>query len=53
MLHLWGKPAIDDLSRPFKAGGGLLEQLTGQSTAPQTDAASIRASEKPPGKKEL
>jgi hypothetical protein len=28
MLHLWGKKAEGDLSRPFKTGGGLLESLS-------------------------
>lgn len=46
-LHFWSKPATGDLARPFKAAGGLLEQLTGQGGAPQTDKASIRAAEKP------
>jgi hypothetical protein len=45
-LHLLGKKAEGALSRPFKAGGGLMEQLTGAASGPQTDAASIKAAEK-------
>ncbi|WVW80349.1 hypothetical protein I302_102329 [Kwoniella bestiolae CBS 10118] len=51
-LHLWGKKAEGDLARPFKAGGGLLESLTGKASGPQTDAASIKAAEKAGGKSE-
>ncbi|GHJ85755.1 hypothetical protein NliqN6_2157 [Naganishia liquefaciens] len=53
MLHLWGKKAEGDLSRPFKTGGGLLESLTGQQGGVQTDAASIKEAEKPTTKKDL
>ncbi len=28
MLHLYGKKAEGDLARPFKTGGGLLEQFS-------------------------
>lgn len=45
-LHIWGKKAEGDLARPFKAGGGLMESLTGKAAGPQTDAASIKAAEK-------
>ncbi|WVQ97026.1 hypothetical protein IAU59_004136 [Kwoniella sp. CBS 9459] len=51
-LHLFGKKAEGDLSRPFKAAGGLLENLTGKASGPQTDAASIKAAEKAGGKSE-
>lgn len=48
-LHIFGNAAEGNLSRPFKSGGGLMEQLTGQSSGPQTDAASIKAAEKAGG----
>ncbi|WRT65902.1 uncharacterized protein IL334_002853 [Kwoniella shivajii] len=51
-LHIFGKKAEGDLARPFKAGGGLLESLTGKASGPQTDAASIKAAEKAGGKSE-
>jgi len=46
--HLFGK----DLARPFKTAPGLMENLTGKTTGPQTDAASIKAAEKAGGKSE-
>lgn len=46
-LHLWNKKADGPLARPFKAAPGLMEQLTGAQAGPQTDAASIKAAEKP------
>ncbi|WVQ85296.1 hypothetical protein IAT38_007461 [Cryptococcus sp. DSM 104549] len=51
-IHIWGNAAEGPLSRPFKAGGGLLESLTGAQSGPQTDAASIKAAEKAGGKAE-
>ena len=45
-LHLFGQPATGALNRPFKAPAGLMEQLTGAPSGPQTDAASIKAAEK-------
>lgn len=52
-LHLWGQKAEGNLARPFKSGGGLMEQITGQSSNPQTDAAAIKSAEKPTGSKAL
>lgn len=50
-LHLFGKPATGNLARPFKSAPGLLDSLTGQNSAPQTDAASIKSAEKAGAKK--
>ncbi|KAJ5908687.1 Phosphate transporter (Pho88) [Penicillium taxi] len=40
-IHIFGKPATGDLSRPFKSSGGFMAQ--GQ---PKSDKASIEAAEK-------
>ena len=45
-LHLFGAKAEGNLSRPFKTAPGLMENLTGAASGPQTDAASIKAAEK-------
>lgn len=53
MLHLYGRKAEGDLARPFKAGGGLMDALGGGAGGPAaTDAASIKAAEKPSTKKD-
>jgi hypothetical protein len=46
-LHIWGSKSEGELARPFKAAPGLLEQLTGAQSGPQTDAAAIKNAEKP------
>jgi hypothetical protein len=51
-LHLWGKKAEAELSRPFKSAPGLLDQLQGKASGPQTDAASIKEAEKAGNKNE-
>ena len=51
-LHIWGKKAEGDLSRPFKSAPGLMDSLTGKASGPQTDAASIKAAEKAGNKSE-
>ena len=51
-LHIFGRKAEGDLARPFKVQAGMMEQFTGKSSSPQTDAASIRAAEKAGGKSE-
>jgi len=40
-IHLLGKPATGDLSRPFKTGG-----FMGAASDPQTDKAAIKEAEK-------
>lgn len=42
-IHLFGKPAVGDLKRPFKAAPSLLSGLTGGDT--KTDKASIEKAE--------
>ena len=44
-IHLFGKPAIGDLKRPFKAAAGLMSGLTG-GAAPTQDKKSLEAAEK-------
>jgi hypothetical protein len=52
-LHIFGKKAEAELSRPFKTAPGLMEQFSGGAGAgPVTDAASIKAAEKAGGKSE-
>lgn len=51
-LHLFGKKSEGELSRPFKTAPGLMEQLTGAASGPQTDSASIKAAEKAGNKSE-
>ena len=51
-LHIFGKKAEAELSRPFKTAPGLMEQFTGGGAGPQTDVASIKAAEKAGGKSE-
>lgn len=51
-LYIWGSKPEGPLSRPFKAGGGMMDALTGGAAGPQTDAASIKAAEKAGGKSE-
>ncbi len=51
-LHLWGKKAEGDLARPFKVQGGFMDSITGKTSGPQTDAASIKEAEKAGGKTE-
>ncbi|KAG8680568.1 hypothetical protein FRC09_018143 [Ceratobasidium sp. 395] len=46
-IHILGKPAVGDLKRPFKAGGGLFG-----AGEPATDAASIKEAEKVSAKKD-
>lgn len=45
-VHLFGKPAIGDLKRPWKAGG-FMQGMTGAGGAePKTDKRSIEEAEK-------
>jgi len=44
-IHLFGKPAIGDLKRPFKAAAGLMSGLTG-GAAPTVDKKTIEKTEK-------
>ncbi|KAG9243937.1 inorganic phosphate transporter-like protein pho88 [Calycina marina] len=44
-IHLFGKPAIGDLKRPFKAAAGLMSSLGG-AAAPVQDKKTIEKSEK-------
>lgn len=43
-IHLWGKPALGDLKRPFKEAPGFLAALQGGGGV-KTDSASINAAE--------
>lgn len=43
-IHLWGKPALGDLKRPFKAAPGFLSALQGASDI-KTDKASVEEAE--------
>ena len=51
-LHLFGKKADGELARPFKTAPGLMDQLTGKASGPQTDVASIKQAEKAGNKSE-
>jgi hypothetical protein len=42
-VHIFGKPAVGELKRPWKAGGGLMGMGQG---APVTDKASVEAAER-------
>jgi hypothetical protein len=44
-IHLFGKPAIGDLKRPFKAAAGFMSGLQGGAAATQ-DKKTIEAAEK-------
>lgn len=44
-IHLFGKPAIGDLKRPFKAAAGLMSGLTG-GAAPTQDKKTLETAEK-------
>jgi len=46
-IHLFGKPAVGDLKRPFKAAGGMF----GATGEPATDRAAIEEAEKKVGSK--
>ena len=43
-IHVFGKPAVGDLKRPFKAAAGFMSGL--QSGPTQTDKKSIEAAER-------
>ncbi|KAL1839718.1 hypothetical protein VTJ49DRAFT_1223 [Mycothermus thermophilus] len=43
-IHIWGQPAIGDLKRPFKQGGGLMSGL--QSGPAQADKKAVEAAER-------
>lgn len=47
-IHLFGKPASGDLKRPWKASGGFMSALQGQSASNEvkTDKASVEAAER-------
>lgn len=45
-IHLFGKPAIGDLKRPFKAAAGLMSSLQGGAAAQTQDKKSLEAAEK-------
>ena len=42
-VHIFGKPAVGDLKRPWKASGGMMGMGQG---APVTDKASVEAAER-------
>ena len=42
-VHLFGKPAVGELKRPWKAAGGMMGMGAG---APVTDKASVEAAER-------
>ncbi|KAG9234598.1 putative inorganic phosphate transport protein PHO88 [Amylocarpus encephaloides] len=44
-IHLFGKPAIGDMKRPFKAAAGFMSALQG-GAAPTQDKKTIEAAEK-------
>ena len=44
-IHLFGKPAIGDLKRPFKAAAGFMSGLSGGAT-PNQDKKTIETAEK-------
>lgn len=44
-IHLFGKPAIGELKRPFKAAAGLMSSLTG-GAAPTQDKKTLQNAEK-------
>lgn len=44
-IHLWGKPALGELKRPFKAAPGLLQSLQGAGGDIKTDKALVAAAE--------
>jgi hypothetical protein len=43
-VHIFGKPAVGELKRPWKASGGMMGM--GGNTGPVTDKASIEAAER-------
>jgi len=43
-IYLYGQPAVGDLKRPFKAGGGLMSGL--QSGPAQSDKKAVEAAER-------
>ena len=43
-IHIFGKPAIGDLKRPFKAAGGFMQAMQGGET--QSDKKAVEAAEK-------
>lgn len=45
-IHLFGKAAIGELKRPFKAAAGLMSGLTGNAAAPTQDKKTLEAAEK-------
>jgi len=44
-IHIMGNPAVGDLKRPFKAGGGLMGALQGSGEI-TSDKKSVEAAEK-------
>ena len=45
-IHLLGQPASGELKRPFKAAGGLMGAMQGQTGEVKVDKKSIEAAEK-------
>ena len=45
-LYIWNTPATGDLKRPFKAAGGIMAAMGGQTGEVKTDKASIEAAER-------
>lgn len=45
-IHLFGKPAIGELKRPFKAAAGLMSALQGGAAPTGQDKKSLEAAEK-------
>ena len=43
-IHVWGKPAVGDLKRPFKQAAGLMSGL--QGGAAQADKKAVEAAER-------
>jgi len=45
-IHLFGKPAIGEMKRPFKAAAGFMSALQGGGASPTQDKKTIEAAEK-------
>jgi hypothetical protein len=45
-IHLFGKPAIGEMKRPFKAAAGFMSALQGGGAAATQDKKTIEAAEK-------
>ena len=45
-IHLFGKPAIGELKRPFKAAAGFMSAMQGGAAAPTQDKKTLEAAER-------